>query len=312
MRFISLAFLVVLCSCQKDQNLLSVETSVVVANDLLLPLPYHSSSFITDYPANETTPPFQFIKTFYNDTRVRTMQMTSRGNVNYPQVVGPGFSYNFDYSFTYGSGKSYITRKFKKAKESSFSSPERYECTFNENGHCTSIKYIGTLPTEYPYRIILDYDGKKLKKIVIPFVQDYAGEPNDPSFFGELDVKTDANGNVLSIMPIYSVIMNGPAPSVSYTYNLNKKGNYCYQPTQYLFSQWFAMLEVMQWIPMQVNERTAVNLYVKIDDFSNGTGDIITHRIRQGQKYSNHQYDVNNNLISYTYGDGVPQKIAWK
>lgn len=311
MRYLPLALLVLLFSCQKDNTAPGDFKSATVSSDALLPLPYHSIAFVTDYPANGSVPPFTFTKALYSDTRVKSLQMTARGNVNAPALFGPGFAYNFDYTFTYGPNKSIITRKYKKSTESTFSQAQQFECIFNENGHCTSITYLSPTPTPYPLvQIKLEYSGKKLTHISIPYHEVSGGAlPNTQG--GEYTVKTDANGNILSITPDYVIHEDLQIPSVSYTYNLNKTGNYCYQPTQYLFSQWFSLLEVMQWVPMQVNERASVNLTVKKVDWSGGSDNPVVHTVNQGQKYFNHKYLPNGNLSSYTYGDNVEQRITW-
>lgn len=312
MRYLTLALLVLLFSCKKDQTLLETSTSATVSSDALLPLPYHSTSFVTDYPANGSVPPFTFTKALYSDTRVKRLQMTSRGNVNAPALFGPDFAYNFDYTFAYAPNKAIITRKYKKHTETTFSQPQQFECIFNANGHCTSITYLPATPSPFPLvQMSFEYSGKKLTHMMVGYhLLETGGLPSSQG--GEFTINTDANGNVLSITPDYVIHQALQIPSVSYTYNLNKTGNYSYQPTQYLFSQWFSFLEVMQWLPMQVNERKSVNLSVKLLDWSSGTGTPVVNTVNQGQKYFNHQYDVNGNLTSYTYADGVAQKTTWQ
>lgn len=56
MRYLPLALLVLLFSCQKDHTVSEDFKSATVSSDALLPLPYHSTSFVTDYPANGSVP----------------------------------------------------------------------------------------------------------------------------------------------------------------------------------------------------------------------------------------------------------------
>lgn len=314
--FSASALVLLLASCQKNlSDKQEASVSSTVSSDALLPLPYHSVSFTTDYPVNSLTQPFRFTKTLYCDTRVSRLQMTTRGNVNSP-YFGPARIFNFDYRFAYGPNKAFITRRSKIYTDAAFSQPYQYECTFNSNGHCTEIKYVGD-PAASPgemTRLRLTYSGKRLIKISVPRL-DVNTEDNYDAAEGDWDVVSDSKGNILTIKPSQHIgdqTPGYPASTVTYTYNLNKTGNYCYMPTQYLFSQWFSLLEVMQWVPMQVNERTSVNLKVDFVDWSGGTENAVNRTVTQGQRYYNHKYDANGNLISYTYGDGVAQKITWK
>ncbi len=305
-----LSLVLVLAGCQKDlSNKQDVPASSTVSSDVLLPLPFHSVSFATDYPANSVQP-FSFTKTLYSDTRVYKLQMNVRGNVNSP-YFGSTAIINYDYQFAYSTNKATFTRKAKRSYEAAFPQANKYECTFNNDGYCTEIRYVGPPPSWQddsfdPVRLTLTYSGKKLTKIWSHFTD---GPDEYSTSVGTWNVVYDANGNVSTIKPEIGTL---PQSSVSYTYNLNKKGNYCYMPTQYLISQWFSLLEVMQWVPMQVNERKSVSLKVDFIDWSGGTEHSVNRTIVQGQRYYNHKYDANGNLIYYTYGDNVAQKIAWK
>jgi len=305
----ALALVVLFASCQKDlSSKQDAAAASTVSSDVLLPLPFHSVSFTTDYPANSAQL-FTFTKTLYPDTRVSRLIMTSRRNINSPYFEPQG-AFNYDYQFVYSTNKATITRRYKTSDEPDFSQPYsqpfKYECILNNDGYCTEIRRIGTPASDYPVRIGLTYSGKRLTQIWVPFVDD---QDEYTTSMGHWDVAYDANGNVTAITPQGDVY---PQSSVYYTYNLNKKGNYCYMPTQYLFSQWFSLLEVMQWIPMEVNERKSVSLKVNFVDWSAGTDHAVNRTILQGQSYYNHKYDANGNLISYTYGDNVAQKITWK
>ncbi len=62
-------------SCQKDASVKDRALSSTVSADALLPMPCHSTSFVTDYPVEPgKVPPFTFTKTLYSDTRVKTME----------------------------------------------------------------------------------------------------------------------------------------------------------------------------------------------------------------------------------------------
>ena len=84
--FAAFTALAVFTSCQKE---LTVKNESIhaeaISSDALLPLPCHSLSYRTDYPVVAgKQPPFQFTKTLYSDTRVKTIHMISRAVPDHP------------------------------------------------------------------------------------------------------------------------------------------------------------------------------------------------------------------------------------
>jgi len=238
--------------------------------------------------------------------------MRDRANINYPSEYGPGYAYDFDYSFAYASKKAIVTRSFKIVGKTQSVPTQKFECLLNAYGYCTAINLIGTDPEHGVERLSIEYQGNRMKRINTNFSA-LVGNENEPyhEFWGSLDVVNDSLGNVTRIYG--GSLGYGGQLDLNYTYNTKAPGKLrMYQPTQYLINQWFTMLEVMQWVPMQVSERRSVNFEFSNLNATHGTASMYVYHIKQGQSYLNHQYDANGNLISYTYSDKVLQKIGWK
>lgn len=307
MRILLLAFFVFFLSgCKKDiADLRSSIDSEVVSSDALLPLKYHAVSFVTNYPVVKgKVPPFTFIKTQYADRRIKTLYMVSRYDANISTSTNQYYVSNYTFTYSTNAARAKGTRKLYKATKGALIRTfyDDLSFTFNSARICTKITAVGK--PEPLYTLLSDLSS------VFVF---------NTSSYGFVGYK-DAKGNVKYFEGAW---LSGFANSVSYTYDLLTlpKGMLLYQPTQYALDHWFSLLEVMQWAPGRPrNPRKSVSVSIvkKIHMDNQGNviygpdGNPIIERVYQSQKYLNHKYDVNGNLISYSYGDGVLQKTIWK
>lgn len=289
--------ILIVCGCQKQTpSNVGTESGVTTSADAtLLPLKYHATSFTTAYPVVKgQVPPFMFTKTLYTDTRVKTLHMVSRTSASTKYSTNQYYIYDYTFSYALNSARAKGTRKlFAKSGTLVKTFYDDLSFTFNSAGICTRITAVGHSAPLY------------LQTYSTAAEVAFSTETYGFSIF------KDAKGNFKKSEGAW---LSGLAPSVTFTYDLTTtpKGILFYVPTQYAIDEWYSLLETMQWAPAKsYNPRKSVSLYLSflLGDQSTGSEQDI---IIQGQKYLNHKYDVNGNLISYTYGDGVPQKITWK
>lgn len=293
-----IVLLILTISCRKNLNSdpdASITSSI--SSNALAPLKYHAISFTTGYPLLPgKVPPFTFTKTLYSDTRVKTLYMKSRFDANTASSTNQYYVWN--YTFTYGtsSAKAKGTRKLYNAKTGLLvrTFQDDLSFTFNSLGICTKITRQGN--AEPLYYLLAN------SSVEMVF---------NTELYGFVGYK-DSRGNVARYEGAW---MSGYGNFITYTYDLSvaPKGSVFYQPTQYALDHWYSLLEVMQWAPAKMrNPRKSVTLAISSPIPGEIEGYPTPHHIYQGQKYLNHRYDVNGNLTSYTYGDGVLQKITWK
>lgn len=310
---VSIGFLALLfASCQKDLSIKEKEASLsaTVSSDALLPLPCHSTSFITDYPiVVGMVPPFTFTKTLYSDTRVKTINMVTR---KYPihqffnresiELSGQ-FSYGPNRAYLKGTKKRWLYYNFGNGVMKQLISTKNVNLKFyiNAEGYCTRITDLNNLSgpsesQEADVLIILYSAPSTVQSISVA---------EDP----ELMVGNqyyypvyDQYGNVIT----FSTPYNPRAANLIYTYDYTKpRGtkNYSYIPSQNWISQEYSLLEVMQWLPQSNHQRKSVAATFWLPN----TNDKIT----QSQVYKNYQFDAKGNMTSVTYGDNVPQRTTW-
>lgn len=297
-------------SCQKNLSEKDAALSITVASDALLPLPCHSTSFVTDYPVVAgAVPPFTFTKTLYSDTRVKTIYMVTRKNpihqfFNRESIELSGqFSYGPNRAYLKGTKKiwshyNYGNGVMKKLLETKNVNLKFY---FTPEGICervTDLNY-NTTPAIEDAEYTAFYIGWENKKMVGFYVKPDPGDPFVTNFYYPI---YDQYGNVLT----YDIHPNSGVPNLTYTYDYTKpRGtkNYSYIPSQNWFSQEYSLLEVMQWLPQSNHQRKSVSVAFWLPN--------TTERVVQSQVYKNYQFDARGNQTSVTYGDNVPQKTTW-
>ncbi len=315
---LSLAMLVIVfASCQKDLSKKETVAAATVASDVLYPLPYHSTSFKSDYPiVPGEVPPFQFTKTLYPDTRVKTINMLSRVDPIYPgykkQAVELNGTFTYATNTAYLKGTSEVWEYYKTAagaaaRKSISKNVVNWRFYFNDQGYCNQINYVNETPGAYwPELLGVYYPTGSANYIGGIYV--YTRNPNA---IGDYDSGVyyqpvaDQYGNIVSFTTPADGYNKGKNSYVTYTYDYNiPRGskNYSYIPSQNLISQEYSLLEVMQWIPQPTHQRKAV---AGVFYLPNGS------KITQSQTYNNYRFDAHGNEISVTYGDNIPQKTTW-
>lgn len=308
---VSIGFLALLfASCQKDLSVKEKEASLsaTVSSDALLPLPCHSTSFISDYPiVVGMVPPFTYTKTLYSDTRVKTINMVTRKNpihqfFNRESFEWSGqFSYGPNKAYLKGTKKTWLYYNFGNGEMKRLMSTQPVDLLFifNAQGYCTNVIDQTIEPGSYAEVLYIEYafwDPQRVTHVkVIPNPLDQALNVNYYPVY-------DDYGNVLT----YEAPWNYRVPNLTYTYDYSKpRGtkNYSFIPSQNWFSQEYSLLEVMQWLPQSNHQRKSVAATFWLPN----TNDKIT----QSQVYKNYQFDEKGNMTSVTYGDNVPQRTTW-
>jgi len=314
MKFVLTAFIAIalFASCQKD---LSVKEDAVngetVSSDALTPLPCHSISYRTDYPVVAgQQPPFQFTKTLYSDTRVKTLSMLSRAVPNYSyykkqvwETKGT-FSYSPNKANFVGTKELweyYKTPTGAGARRSLLKKPVALQFHFNASGHAYLVWNIAN--PQKPLTALQITYGNANSPYTLARMAVLVGS-DDPR--REIIPRSDVYGNPTQIL---SVVYNSDGRTnsgVTYEYDYSiPRGNktYSYVTSQNLISFEYNLLEVMQWIPQPTHQRKAVAGIFFIP------GSLTRHT--QSQVYKNQEFDESGNLISFTYADNVPQKTTW-
>lgn len=307
-------------SCQKDLSVKEDSKSLSVSSDALLPLPCHSTSFITDYPVVAgKVPPFKFIKTLYSDTRVKTIQMFSRmfpiwqTYLPYGIELNGQFSYGPNRAYLKGSRKVWVHYNFGNGEMKRLMSTKNVNLKFylNAQGYCYRVTDLDRSQgvEEYQEAEVLAVNfqgGEDPTKISTIYVPEDAETQTENRFYYPV---YDQYGNVLT----YDRPYNRWAPYLTYTYDYTKpRGtkNYSFIPSQNWFNQEYSLLEVMQWLPQSNHQRKSVAASFfpyAIPTYPFNTGE----KIVQSQVYKNFQFDSKGNQTSVTYGDNVPQRTTW-
>lgn len=318
--FMALILVFALLGCQKQID--SKSTEMVTATEVssnasaLQPLKYHATSFTTNYPTVPGgVPPFRFAKTLYGDTRVKTINMLSRALPNYSTFKNQAFETIG--TFTYSPNAARFTgtvetwEYFKTAAGAAGrKSIKKQNVTinfgFNSLGLCSSA--VNSTTKDYTtYRYNNDDEFPKP-----PYVLSFVDVGNNSRTQHLYYMRHDDIGNITIYDSPYGV-----QSMIIITYDYTKSINSSvYIPTQYAISFEHNLVEVMQWLPRAKNQRKSVS--IKFDkrgwDVANcwePPCPVNPNEVTQSQKYLNQKYDANGNLISYTYGDGVLQKISW-
>jgi hypothetical protein len=299
--------------CQKN---LSVKEDAIngglVSSDALTPLPCHSISYRTDYPVVAgQQPPFEFTKTLYPDTRVKTLHMVSRAVPNHPYYTKQVWETNG--TFSYSTNKAnftgtkelweyYKTSTGAGARRSLKKLPVALQFHFNELGHAYLVWNIAN-PSAPVTALKITY-GNQYSPTALSWIRIGAGS-TDPQ--RDIAPRSDIYGNPTQI---FGTVFNNDHRTnsgVTYEYDYSiPRGNknYSYVTSQNLISYEYNLLEVMQWIPQSTHQRKAVaGLFITPTD--------PLTVIKQSQVYKNHQFDAKGNLTSFTYADGVLQKTTW-
>jgi hypothetical protein len=304
----------IVAGCQK--NLSKKESSLVsasatVSSDALLPLPCHSTSFISDYPVQEgSVPPFRFTKTLYPDTRVKEINMVTRkypiyaAYLNHSIELNGTFSYSTERAYLKGTEKTWEHYFYGNGVTKKLISTKNVNLKFyiTPQGYCTKVTDLdrATGPAESQEVRVLSVnfndccDPSKVTSIVLEGGVRYWY----PVY--------DQYGNVTT----YQAPFSQSAPYLTYTYDYSKPcgtKNYSFIPSQNWFSQEYSLLEVMQWLPQSNHQRKTVAATFYPFATTNNPG----QKIVQSQTYNNFQFDSKGNLTSVTYGDNVPQRTTW-
>jgi hypothetical protein len=306
MRILLVLFAIaVMSSCKKEigQSPASVNADPIASN-ALQPLAFHATSFSSNYPmVTGKIPPFKMTKTLYSDNRVNSLKMVTRAVPNISSSAQRYYDWDYQISYTNNRAQVSGSRKLYNVSATGVRSLvttlwSTLYVDFNSAGYCTEIYRIWGATDQTPeYKqlaLSLTYDatGKRLVNIN---AYDWNDDPHDT--YKSFAVSSYASGTIFRIKSRATI------DEVNYSYNMQLTDDFFfYQPTQYAINQWYGFLEVMQWIPMPKMARTSVTL-----TFPSGSNKIV-----QSQKYINHKYDLNKNLISYTYGDNVLQKTTWR
>jgi hypothetical protein len=285
-------------------------TAKTVASDALLPMPCHSTSFVTDYPIKPgEVPPFRFTKTLYSDTRVKTINMLSRVNSKHWMLQQQAYELNgtFTYSInmahftgTRETWEYYQTESGAAGKKLVARIPISYSFRFDSGGHCVWVGTNGQTSLEISY----DYYStpKAIQGIAV-----YATKGDTYKLY---EAVRDSLGNVLTYrLPFPD---DKYSSNVIYSYDYKQPANgktFNYTPSQNLISQEFSILEAMQWVPSGATHVRKTVSGVFFPQAILGTPS--NYRIVQTQTYKNHKFDSKGNLVSYTYADNVLQKTTW-
>jgi hypothetical protein len=299
---------ILFASCQKNLSVKEDAKSLTVSADALLPLPCHSTSFVSEYPiVVGMVPPFTFTKTLYSDTRVNSIKMHSRKNpihqwFNRESLELSGqFSYGPNRAYLKGTTKTWLYYNFGNGvmKKLMSTKPVDLLFLFNDQGYCTSVQDQTIVPGSYSQVLYISYsyfDPQRVDQVkIIPNPLDQAENINYWPVY-------DQYGNVLT----YDATFNYRVPNLTYTYDYTKpRGtkNFSYIPSQNWFSQEYSLLEVMQWLPQSKHQRKSVAATFWLPN----TND----KIVQSQVYKNYQFDAKGNMTSVTYGDNIPQRTTW-
>lgn len=301
-------------SCQKDiSKSESTSKSLTVSNDALVPLPCHTTSFVTDYPPTPIgqVPPFRFTKTLYSDTRVKTINMLHRAYPNYStykkqayETIGT-FTYSTNAAKFVGTVQTfeyYKTATNTAGKRSIAKKNVTINFTFNSSGYCQTVTNSDGSDAEYTYEFTNPNQTGPLRLSNLFTHESQTGNHHVLYF------KHDRYGNLTQYNSPYGVksIIN-----IYYDY-LNDGRKTAYIPTQYGVSFEHNLVEVMQWLPQSNNPRKSISIrFPKTPGIDIFDGTTASTTVLQGQTYLNSKYDTKKNLISYTYADKVLQKIGW-
>lgn len=296
-------------SCQKNLSNKEASLSATVSSDALLPLPCHSTSFVSEHPiVVGMVPPFTYTKTLYSDTRVKTIYMVTRKNpisqyFNRESIELSGqFSYGPNRAYLKGTKKTWLYYNFGNGIMKQLTSTKNVNLKFyfTPEGICERITDLDKLKTDDEgAEFILFHIGWENNKIVGFYVTPDPAFPFVTNFYYPI---YDQYGNVLT----YDTHPNPGVANLTYTYDYTKpRGtkNYSYIPSQNWFSQEYSLLEVMQWLPQSNHQRKSVAATFWPPNSN--------QPIVQSQVYKNYQFDAKGNMISVTYADNIPQRTTW-
>ena len=299
-------------ACQKDQSVVVGENrSQTVHSDVLLPLPCHSTSFVSDYPVVPgQVPPFRFTKGLYPDGRVKTMTMLSRVYPIHPvykkqavELMGT-FTYATNTAFFKGTREvwEYYMADGGSARRSISKKDLSYQFDFTPQGYC---RKISSPDYTNPEVLFVNYDSDP-RQISFINVTENADLNAGPALFYP---QFDQYGNVSR----YDQVYNRWGSVLSYTYDYSiPRGptNYSFIPSQNWISQEFSLLEVMQWVPQAKHQRKGV--LVKFFPYITTTYPFNTgQEVTQGQVYKHYGFDAKGNHVYLTYADNIPQRTTW-
>jgi hypothetical protein len=301
----SIAFVLLFASCQKDLSDKEESKSLSVASDALLPLPCHSTSFVSDHPIEPgKQPPFKFTKTLYSDTRVKTINMLSRAVPNHPaykkqmwETIGQ-FAYATNKATFTGTKQLweyYKTSTGAGARKSISKKNISLTFHFNSNGYVFNVhnNYAQSLPSD---ALLIEYNPSNPHSIADIEITSASAE--GPKLY---DPQSDQFGNMRYLFTTGYPYNPGLVFTYDYTAPRGSK-NYSFIPTQNWISFEYNLCEVMQWLPQPMHQRKTVN----VEFWINPTTEII-----QGQQYKNYKFDSKGNQTSLTYGDNILQKTTW-
>jgi hypothetical protein len=311
----------VFASCQKDLSKKESLAAATVSSDVLLPLPCHSTSFVTDYPVKPgEQPPFSFTKTLYPDTRVNTLKMLSRAVPNYAGYKKLMWETNGKFNYatnmaTFTGTKElweyYKTPAGAAARRSVQKKNISLTFKFNEKGYVETVDnnyaswdkysqvYRAGNALDIAYGTEVPSANKPADALVYLYISPFSDEGLSP--YKVYSPSSDQYGNTLylysSLQPTSSSVL------YIYDYAIPRNGkNYSFIPSQNLISYEYNLCEVMQWLPPSTHQRKTV-----VGKFVLSTG----FQIIQSQYYNNYKFDSKGNETSVTYGDNVPQRTTW-
>jgi len=309
--------LLLFTACKKD---ISVQDDSInanaIASDALSPLSCHSTEFISDHPVvGGKVPPFKFTKTLYADTRVKTIDMTSRVfpihqfyQSHSVQLKGQ-FTYGPNRAYLKGTSETFAHYKYPDGtvKKSIAKKNINLKFYFTPEGYCRKITDLNRSqgPAENQEPIILDIAFTSPQIIAIIGVLESPEVEAGVLYYP----RYDQYGNILTFDRPY----NRWASFLTYTYDYSKpRGtkNYSFIPSQNWISQEYSLLEVMQWLPQSNHQRKSVS--ASFYPYTTPTYPFNTgQKIVQSQVYKNYQFDAKGNQTSVTYGDNIPQRTTW-
>jgi hypothetical protein len=280
MKLIAIALILLFLGCKKDVVPTEENNSLQLtrSDDALLPLKCHTLSLSS----------LKLVKELYPDTRVKSLTLGTRNFLGLEWKWFLYFAYYPNQARIRGSRGEYLNGVRQSINR------DTIEVNFNSYGYATTVYTISASRVR-TLQLTLTYNTSNPALIRL-------------TKMNNVPVINDVKGNIISIKPT-------PNYGVAYTYNLNSGAGkrHFYSPAidpvvgNFILSDYFALLELMQWIPMPRNTRTSVETFPFV------TGD--DSRV---VNLTNHQFDASGNLVRFIIDDGgiindpyLVENIGW-